>query len=722
MHFRRVVLLALGTLIPHFASAESGCNPLTNGTNICLPNIAAPEKYFIDFTKVSNQPSEWTVSNYATVDYGTHGAEFTFRKRFDAPQMWTNFYVLFGRIDVVAQAMPGIGMISSSVLMSDDFDEIDWEWSGNNFGDTGSQGKVQTNYFGKGVIGSYDRSTFVDVMEPAARFHTYSVDWTRDRIIWLVDDQIVRTFYARDADNGAHQFSQTPARLQLGIWDGGDQDTGWGTVQWAGGYTDLTKAPFTMYVQRVSIQNYSPGAAYNYTDTSGSLQSIQILDNYTPPSKKDTSTPRTSLCEQVKTNSSLSAAPTWTVSGTTPYCYTWHVVESGDACSTIEKTYGISDADFRSWNPGLDDNCYNILSGIAYCVCGGTAPLPASTTSSSASSSSIEITSLATTVESASPTSPDTTSSLPSSTSAYSESQSSTTATLLVPSVSSTISGSEMSTTDTSLLPSSTRTFSDAEASTTANTLLSSSTDDISGSQSSTATTSSSSSSTKASPEAQTSSSTTMDVPSSTSTDTSALDTSTSRSPPPVVTADTSQFSTSQQITVQDTATAPIFTLESSPLSSSTSTTYADTSTDPGLSSTVSSTATSTTSSAALVIPFGEATAQTSNQATSAFSCPASDKKIYTSPCGATYSIECHQDRYGGDFITNPHWTKTFEACMNTCSGSGNCVGISYGPRPAGQKGPCYLKKKSQKVVANRNIWGAKRESACSKPKFARRV
>ncbi|KAF2443126.1 glycoside hydrolase family 16 protein [Karstenula rhodostoma CBS 690.94] len=40
------------------------------------------------------------------------------------------------------QATPGIGMIINLVSMSDDLDEIDWEWSGNNFRDVNSQGKV----------------------------------------------------------------------------------------------------------------------------------------------------------------------------------------------------------------------------------------------------------------------------------------------------------------------------------------------------------------------------------------------------------------------------------------------------------------------------------------------------------------------------------------------------------------------------------------------------
>jgi beta-glucanase (GH16 family) len=67
-------------------------------------------------------------------------------------------------------------MISGSVLISDALDEIDWEWSGNNFGT--STGIVQTNYYGEGIPGNYDRGTQPSVNSPQTTFHTYTVDWT----------------------------------------------------------------------------------------------------------------------------------------------------------------------------------------------------------------------------------------------------------------------------------------------------------------------------------------------------------------------------------------------------------------------------------------------------------------------------------------------------------------------------------------------------------------
>lgn len=63
-------------------------------------------------------------------------------------------------------------------------------------------------------------------------------------------------------------------QVHLGLWDAGDASTAAGTVQWAGGYTDLTKAPFTSYVKSVSITTPNPCASYSYADMSGSASSI----------------------------------------------------------------------------------------------------------------------------------------------------------------------------------------------------------------------------------------------------------------------------------------------------------------------------------------------------------------------------------------------------------------------------------------------------------------
>lgn len=176
------------------------CNPIKNDTGACTPNPGLPTStYSVDFTKETAIPANWTISNYATVSFGPLGAEFTYAKRYDALQLWTDFFILFGKVSIEARVANGTGMISSAVLMSDDFDEIDVEFSGNNFGDTALTGKGQNNYFGKGITGNYDRGSWFNVDDPQGTFHTYMVDWTPERLLWEVDGVVVRTFEFEDS-------------------------------------------------------------------------------------------------------------------------------------------------------------------------------------------------------------------------------------------------------------------------------------------------------------------------------------------------------------------------------------------------------------------------------------------------------------------------------------------------------------------------------------------
>lgn len=51
-----------------------------------------------------------------------------------------------------------------------------------------------------------------------------------------------------------------------------------------------------------------------------------------------------------------------TQSGLAANCNNFHQVASGDSCDAIEKQYGISNADFSSWNPFIDSSKPPLLS------------------------------------------------------------------------------------------------------------------------------------------------------------------------------------------------------------------------------------------------------------------------------------------------------------------------------------------------------------------------
>ncbi|KAG9839772.1 concanavalin A-like lectin/glucanase, partial [Aureobasidium melanogenum] len=195
------------------------------------------------------------------------------------------------------------------VLQSEDLDEIDWEWLG------GDGTQAQTNYFGKGNTTSYDRGTYQSVSSPQTIMHTYSFDWTEEKIDWLIDGVVVRTLMYADAVGGKN-FPQTPMRLKLGNWIAGDPATNApGTIEWAGGDTDFSQAPFTMYVKTVSITNYNPAAEYEWTDKTGSYESIKLVDGSSGSSSSSASGSATQLkSTAVISNSMNTVAPTSSIS------------------------------------------------------------------------------------------------------------------------------------------------------------------------------------------------------------------------------------------------------------------------------------------------------------------------------------------------------------------------------------------------------------------------
>lgn len=242
------------------AQTFTDCNPLKKS---CPPDPALGRSVTYDFTQ--GPSSDWKAIG-GTPTYGSDGAAFTVTKQGDSPLIQSNWYIMFGRVDLVIKAAPGQGIVSSAVLESDDLDEIDWEWIG------GKDTEVQSNYFGKGDTSSYSRGAFHDAPGNHDEFHTYTVEWTSEQMVWQIDGKTVRVVTPESAP--PNQYPQSPMMVRIGIWAGGDPNNQQGTIDWAGGLTDYSKGPYTMYLKSASITDYSTGKSYLYGDNSGSWQSI----------------------------------------------------------------------------------------------------------------------------------------------------------------------------------------------------------------------------------------------------------------------------------------------------------------------------------------------------------------------------------------------------------------------------------------------------------------
>ena len=217
--------------------------------------------------------------------------------------------IMFGKLEVVMRASTGKGTVSSLVLQSADLDEIDWEWLG---ADTSH---VQSNFFGKGDTSTYDRGGVHQMADPTAAFHTYTIDWTKDSMKWLIDGNVVReTTYSDPKAKGGARYPQTPMEVKMGSWIGcasqaaAEDPKTKGTCEWAGGPIDFGAAPYIMYVKSVKVTDYGCADSYVYSDRSGSYQSIKSVGGCAG-GKGDSNNEDTPSSSTTKTTPSSTSAP-----------------------------------------------------------------------------------------------------------------------------------------------------------------------------------------------------------------------------------------------------------------------------------------------------------------------------------------------------------------------------------------------------------------------------
>jgi beta-glucanase (GH16 family) len=195
-----------------------------------------------------------------------------------------------------------------------------------------------TNYFGKGDTSTYDRELWVPVSAPTESFHTYTIQWAKESTNWLIDGKIVRTVNYNDAQGGA-RYPQTPMNIRVGIWAGGAPTNAQGTIDWAGGPTDYSQGPYSMYIKSITVKNANPAESYTWSDKSGSSDSIKFTGSNAVSSRSTTSEAATSSSSEA---ASSTDSPSTTTEGTSSAATTLATKTSGS--SSAESTAASSSA------------------------------------------------------------------------------------------------------------------------------------------------------------------------------------------------------------------------------------------------------------------------------------------------------------------------------------------------------------------------------------------
>jgi beta-glucanase (GH16 family) len=183
--------------------------------------------------------------------------------------------------------------VTAFILLSDVKDEIDYEWVGADLTN------VQTNYYWQGVLDWHNSGNIsVEGDDTFNDWHTYEIDWTPEKVDWIVDGSVQRTLKKSDTYNSTskqYQFPQTPSRLQMSLWPAGQASNAQGTIDWAGGEIDWNSEDIKNVgydyatIGEVSVKCYDPPSdaknngdkAYLYTSSAAMESDIEITNNST---------------------------------------------------------------------------------------------------------------------------------------------------------------------------------------------------------------------------------------------------------------------------------------------------------------------------------------------------------------------------------------------------------------------------------------------------------
>ncbi|CAG8981667.1 hypothetical protein HYALB_00006538 [Hymenoscyphus albidus] len=270
-----------------------GCDPLSSHKlESCVPAPVCRSQNY-DFKSLDRIiPNTKYLGDASKADWVSSGDPVIFKDNVlltMAPEtvgtlLASSTYMWYGNVKATFKTSRGAGVVTAFILLSDVKDEIDYEFVGVDLK------TAQTNYYFQGIT-NYGNSANITLSDTFNNAHTYEIDWTPDKITWLVDGQVGRVLEKSktwNATSNQYMYPQTPARVQLSLWPGGLASNAKGTVDWAGGQIDWNGGDIKnngyYYASFSSVQvkcfdaKSAPGTnratSYTYNDKAGTNNTV----------------------------------------------------------------------------------------------------------------------------------------------------------------------------------------------------------------------------------------------------------------------------------------------------------------------------------------------------------------------------------------------------------------------------------------------------------------
>lgn len=258
------------------------------------------------------------------VNYDSHGAVFETDEPDQSSTFHTKDYIFFGRVEFEMHEAAAAESISTLVLLSDDLDEID-------FTTVGINGTIITNFFSKGNSNDDKHGGAMHVHDAWTwgSMHHYAVEWTPNKIEWIMGGKPNRTLLRSEA---GEKFPQTPMQVRIGSRVLGYEGAEPGTLEWADSVAAVSNGPSAAIYKNIKVTDYAGGSSatdtdvkeYSYGDRSGSASSIQIklndgstITGVETSKVEDEEASHTSISDE-KANSSSASEPDSKSSPTSP--------------------------------------------------------------------------------------------------------------------------------------------------------------------------------------------------------------------------------------------------------------------------------------------------------------------------------------------------------------------------------------------------------------------